>query len=338
MAPTWMAFHIFYASDSNPIITECVKPFVDRKRADGELARWFFIKYWMEGPHLRVRLLPAPGVDPEKLRAEFLAEVKEFLRHRPALYDAKFEGVEELYTKMFLAEYGQDEWDRRYGRDGSMPFRDNNSVHEFEYEPECGRYGGPVGMEIGEWHFEQSSDTVAELLSQANTHVRPTLLGLTTQLTLMLAYAFLESDAAVARFFQRYRSFWETTYQEPSDDYHENFEKSLKLTEDGLRDRIARVKEALTAPVDDLGHLERTWLAHCQELKARVLEAAPRMDFGGRTIPVDTPDDYEGLAAVVLSSYIHMTNNRLGSAILDEIYLSYLIERVTQPVEASSVP
>ena len=44
----------------------------------------------------------------------------------------------------------------------------------------------------------------------------------------------------------------------------------------------------------------------------------------------------EALATVLLSSYVHMTNNRLGVAILDEIYLSYLIQQsLTRPrVEA----
>lgn len=332
MPAQWMAFHIFYASDSNPIVTECVKPFVDRRRADGQLARWFFIKYWLEGPHLRVRLLPAPGSDPERIRQDFLTEVRGFLRRRPALYEVTSESVEDLYARMFTAEYGAEEWERRYGADGRMPLRDNNTVEEFEYEPEYDRYGGQVGVEIAEWHFEKSSDTVAELLAQANTHVRPTLLGLSTQLTLMLAYAFLGTDEAVGRFFARYRSFWETTYQEPSDDYHDNFEKSFDLTGSSLRERMDQVKASMTTAPEHLGRLERTWLSHCRELKATVVASAPRMDFGGRSISVGTRDGEESLAAVVLSSYIHMTNNRLGAAILDEIYLSYLIERATQPV------
>lgn len=335
MPASWMAFHIFYASDANPIVTECVKPFVDRKRSEGTLARWFFIKYWLEGPHLRVRLLPARAAASEALRKEFLEEVQRFLARRPALYETDFDGAEELYTRMFMAEYGEDEWARRYG-DGKMPFRDNNSVVEFEYEPEYDRYGGSAGVALAEWHFEHSSDVVAALLEQTNTHVRPTLLGLSTQLTLMMAYAFLGSDEAVSRFFTRYRTFWETTYQEPSDDYHENFEKSLRVSEGALCERIERVKAALVADPGTLGYLERSWLAHCRDLRTRVLATAPDMDFGGRVLPTDSAEDYEALATVLLSSYIHMTNNRLGAAILDEIYLSYLIERVTAPQTVSS--
>jgi hypothetical protein len=35
--------------------------------------------------------------------------------------------------------------------------------------------------------------------------------------------------------------------------------------------------------------------------------------------------DPRAALAIVLSSYVHMTNNRLGVSILDEIYLSYVI-------------
>ena len=37
--------------------------------------------------------------------------------------------------------------------------------------------------------------------------------------------------------------------------------------------------------------------------------------------------DPQDALAIVLSSYVHMTNNRLGVSILDEIYLSYVICR-----------
>jgi hypothetical protein len=67
-------------------------------------------------------------------------------------------------------------------------------------------------------------------------------------------------------------------------------------------------------------------------------------DRGALTFPArkgGTPAQIPGredLAAVLLSSYIHMTNNRLGAAILDETYLSYLIEHVLEPVTPLARP
>ena len=84
--------------------------------------------------------------------------------------------------------------------------------------------------------------------------------------------------------------------------------------------------------------IERSWLTHCSELRDRVAAESGRLLFPSRTggsgrEPIADP---EGLAVVLLSSYIHMTNNRFGVAILDEIYLSYLIERALEPAAAGA--
>ena len=334
MPGDWVALHVFYASDSNPIIVEAVRPLVEELRRDEVIDGWFFIKYWMEGPHLRVRFRPrTPG-----LRCEVTERARQalqaFLDRRPALYDTDVAGLGDLYKKMYIAEYGEQRWASEYG-DGEMPFRPNNSIAVLPYEPEYDRYGGPIGIDIAEWHFERSSDMVASLLATSNTHVRPVLLGLATQLSLMTAYTFLRDDESVRRFFQRYRDFWETSYQEPSDDYHGSFDKSYELTRHTLIERIDRIRAiAGVEPPQALSGVERAWLTHCVELRGRVLGAAGRGDlvFPSRRLDSKAPiEDPDTLATVLLSSYIHMTNNRLGVAILDEIYLSYLVERALEP-------
>ncbi|MFG3257278.1 thiopeptide-type bacteriocin biosynthesis protein [Streptomyces sp. NPDC048172] len=344
MSDDWIALHVFYASDANPLITEAVRPLVAELRQDGVIGGWFFLKYWMEGPHVRVRFRPARPELREEVTRRATDALEAFLKRRPALYDTDIDGLGDLYKQMYLAEYGQERWDAEYG-DGQMPFRPNNSVAQLPYEPEYDRYGGPVGIDIAEWHFEHSSDLVARLLATSNAHVRPVLLGLAAQLSLMTAYTFLRDGARVRQFFQRYRDFWETSYQERSDDYHGSFDKSFELTRGTLAERISRIR-TVTADVagagagagvgggNALSGIERTWLTHCAELRARVRDAADRgrlvfpADRLERRSPIDDPD---ALATVLLSSYIHMTNNRLGVAILDEIYLSYLIERALEP-------
>ncbi|MEV6985562.1 thiopeptide-type bacteriocin biosynthesis protein [Sphaerisporangium sp. NPDC051017] len=335
MGGDWVALHVFYASDANPIVVEAVRPLVERLRADGLISGWFFIKYWKEGPHLRVRLRPSSPEVREEVTARALDAVREFLTRRPALYENDVEGLGDLYKRMYVAEYGEAGWAEEYGADGRMPFQPNNSVALYPYEPEYDRYGGEEGIRIAEWHFEHSSDMVAQLLSTSNTHVRPVLLGLAAQLTLMTACTFLSGDDAVHRFFQRYRSFWETSYQEPAADAHGSFDKSLELTRDTFAARMTRIR----ALADAEGHaessrIERTWLTHCRELRDRVRAAADRGELlfpsrdGGGTAPMPYGED---LVTILLSSYIHMTNNRLGAAILDEVYLSYLIERLLEP-------
>jgi thiopeptide-type bacteriocin biosynthesis protein len=320
----WQATHVYYASNANPMLTDAVRPLVDRLRAEGALERWFFIKYWLEGPHVRLRVLPSASADPAYVRASVESALDEFLRRRPALYEADSDGLGDLYRKMFIAEYGEQRWQETYG-DGQMPFRANNSRHEMPYEPEYGRYGGPLGMQLSEWHFELSSDIVLRLLSDTNVHVRPVLLGLSVQLTTAICFAFLHSRERVARFLEDYRVFWETSYQESSENYHRGFDRSYSRMAAELGARIdATATAALDPDTPTLTGVERQWMTHCASLRTRAasLAAAGLLEFSRGPVT-----DVDGALSVLLSSYVHMTNNRLGVSILDEIYVSYVLRK-----------
>jgi hypothetical protein len=80
--------------------------------------------------------------------------------------------------------------------------------------------------------------------------------------------------------------------------------------------------------------LEREWLAHARELRGRlaalhargelVFPPSPRRPSSRETA---SALDLDSTTSVLLSSYIHMTNNRLGVSILDESYLAHLLSR-----------
>jgi thiopeptide-type bacteriocin biosynthesis protein len=318
--PEWLSFHVFYAANSNPILVEGVTPVICRLRAEGLIQRWFFIRYWLEGPHVRLRVLPARAEDAPRVRAEVREALEAVIARRPALYEADRDASADLFKQMYLAEYSEEQWNAEYGADGTMPYRDNNSVHEIAYRQELDRYGGPAGMALAEWHFEVSSDLVLRLLATGNMHMRTVLLGQTAQLGMALCFAFLPGEAAVAEFLQNYRTFWETSYQEPSTEQHETFDRSFARMRDRLVDRLRRVREAVRDPGSAAG-IEREWAEHCVELRDRAASLARAGELAFREGPVTDP---AVALPILLSSYIHMTANRLGASILDEIYLAYV--------------
>jgi thiopeptide-type bacteriocin biosynthesis protein len=332
--PEWLSFHVFYAANSNPILVEGVTPVIRRLRAEGLIERWFFIRYWLEGPHVRLRVLPRRAEDTERVRAEVRAALEAVLARRPALYEADRDDSGELFKRMYLAEYGEDAWNARYGADGVMPYRDNNSVHEIAYERELDRYGGPAGMALSEWHFERSSDLTMRLLATGNMHLRTVLLGQTAQLGMGLCFAFLRDDAAVAEFLERYRIFWETSYQEPSDDQHEAFERGFARMRDRLTERLRSVRAAVRDPSGAAG-IEGEWAAHCVELRERAETLARAGELTFRDGRVTDP---AVALPILLSSYVHMTANRLGASILDEIYLAYVDRRAVLGADERRVP
>jgi thiopeptide-type bacteriocin biosynthesis protein len=322
----WISLHVFYAANANPVLVNCVGPLTAELQEQGVLAKWFFIRYWLEGPHVRIRLLPSAPEHAETVRRTAEERITAYLRRRPALYEEDRDANADLYKNMYLAEYTQEMWDADYGPDGTMPFRDNNSVHLMSYDREYSRYGGPLAMELAESHFQTSSEYVLTLLGSTNVHVRTALLGQSAQLMLALCLAFLPDEEAVATFLTRYRTMWETSYQESSEGQHEKFDASYAR----MRDRLVQRARQVRAGVQDLPGAaptaqERAWIEHARELRDDVL----RLAADGKIAFRDgrTPDDPQDALAVVLSSYVHMTNNRLGVSILDEIYLSYVLRR-----------
>jgi thiopeptide-type bacteriocin biosynthesis protein len=127
----WCSFHIHYHDfgAQDKVILRCVAPLVDHLESKGVVRRYFFIRYFEYGPHIRLRLYPANSAVAEDVRNTTLAHVTRFLEAEPAA---------DLDLPV-------------------TPKVPNNSVHEVVYEPETTRYGGVRGVAIAEDHFHQSS-------------------------------------------------------------------------------------------------------------------------------------------------------------------------------------
>ncbi len=334
MAKNWISLHIFYVGSLEPLLLDAVQPLVQELREQQLLQRFFFIRYWQEGPHLRLRLLPAEGVEGEDVQRRAEEALHAYLRSNPSLYTLMNEKRTPSYKEMFLAEYSLQKWQELYGDSDEMPMRPNNSVHAIPYEPEYGRYGGSDGIELAEWHFEKSSEIVLKLVRTTNLHVRSILLGLAFQLAVSLSMGLLEDQAQVARFFAHYEQFWTRNYGR-AEITPASFEKKFARMEAPLQQRIFDLEQSVFQGVQEpCSPLEWEWIEHVRELKTRLerLVAEKKLIFQN-ALTGDQPqmfDDPVAAASLLLTSYIHMTNNRLGALILDEMYLAYLIRRTLE--------
>ncbi|KAB2339979.1 lantibiotic dehydratase C-terminal domain-containing protein [Actinomadura rudentiformis] len=337
----WQSIHIFYASDPKPLLSECVAPLVNDLRDRGLLARYFFINYWLEGPHVRLRLKPVTEGAEAEVRRLAETAIEAFLARRPALYEVDSEFLAGFYDDMFRLEYSEEERIARYGKDGPMPLRPNNSYHYIPYEPEYGKYGGPDGVELAEWHFERSSDLVLELIERANLHLRPSTLGLATQLMMIMSTSFLGDREAIADFMERYHHYWHDWFKLGNGERDTAYDDNYAEVADDLRHRFEDIFTALTtgrrARLTSFSH---AWAEHCAELHARITDHAERgrlvfpvRDGGAYWAPAGadarsaTLTDPVLVRQILLAPYMHMTNNRLGANVVDESYLSYLLYR-----------
>jgi len=214
-----------------------------------------------------------------------------------------------------------------------MPFYPSNSVQYLSYEPEMERYAGLDGVEFSEKHFEVSSRLVLETVRNCNLHVRPVLFGNSFQFVMLMSYGAWETDARVRDFLEGYINMWTGFMskglrpQESLDLYDRKY-KGLapKLTRRVQHIRAVAAGEVQATPI------ERAWYEHGKELRAGIQEL---WDQGKLVVPEESRT-LDGAMAYLLRSYVHMTNNRLGTTIQDEIYLSQLGQRALETIAAEA--
>lgn len=326
----WISAHIFYSSNPNPLLVECVAPLVEKLRAQDLIARYFFIRYWLGGPHIRLRLLPTAGVTEQAVKDVVEPEVQAFLSRRPALYEIDTAALAPIYKRLYFAEYGPDAFTAEFGEDGELPFYPNNSLHYVAYEPEVQRYGGLAGVDLAERHFEVSSNIVLRLSRDTNIHIRSIMFGHAIQLMIQTCYGFLEDDARVSAFFQHYMDFWQGSFGQNinnnSNRLMPRFIRKYDRVAHKLQKRVADIRAFVQArPASSGTEVERMWSEHIRELRASVSTL-----FAAGQIELPEVEDEAGAFRSLLRGYIHMTNNRLGVNISDEVYLSYLLRRAIE--------
>ncbi|MBB5121811.1 lantibiotic biosynthesis protein [Streptomyces eurocidicus] len=331
-APTegaWQALHVFYPGSPRPMLTRAVRPLLDALTAEGLVTNYFFLNYWLEGPHIRLRLKPVTPAAEAEVRARAETAVGDFLRTRPSLYEVKSDYFVDLYNTFFDREFTEEERRPYQNPDGRMRLRAPNTYSWEPYEPEYGKYGGPAGIALAEWHFRHSTDLVIDAMRTMNLQVRTVLLGFAAQLMMTMTAAFLDDTAAIADYLDRYRRFWQRAFAGTPLVADSAFDRSYEATGAALRTRFETVRHALaTGRTGELPGFIRTWADHCTELRGFASELATRGDLefksrdGAGTVRVD---DVGAALRILLSPYLHMTANRLVVTIGDEAYLAGLL-------------
>ncbi|MER6181892.1 lantibiotic dehydratase C-terminal domain-containing protein [Streptomyces sp. NPDC001652] len=341
-AGAWQATHIFYAANPRPLLIECVRPLVDELEAEGLIASYFFINYWLEGPHVRLRLKPAtPQAGPEVRRRTEQA-IDAFLAARPALYEVDSGFLNDFYNTLFEIEFPGTERGHYMDDQGRMKLRPNNSRSAEAYEPEYGKYGGPAGIALAEWHFRHSSDLVIDALRTKNLHLRTVLLGTAAQLMMVMSGSFLPGDQELADYLDSYYEFWHKAFPGTGFIGTTEYDSNYAAMAPDLAARFAGIRAAVgRSEPGALPAFLAGWAEHCAELRdrARVLAADGDLVFrswdGERD---ETVTDPAVALPLLLSPYMHMTNNRLHVTIRDEAYLSHVLGRCLResPTEAAS--
>ncbi len=304
----WLYGRIYCRLDeADELLLSLVAPCMRTLLARGLINKFFFIRYFEGGFHLRVRFCGQ--------KADLLGPVRDELNE---WLDAYFlqRGIA-LSGPLDWGPSGMDDqtWQSRHAQDamGSTFSRPVPSYEYDRYEPEIERYGGPQGVQISEQHFMHCSKATLRVLehecSGAGSRRNATLLLLHG-----LAEAFQLTDQEKASIFELQARYWMTSSW---------FTPQLRdlLVQEYERHCLA-LHRLLSSGQSEPQHKSR---AFWSELIDEWSEAS-KDTYHALTILGQRKQLTQTLSELLLS-YIHMLCNRMGFFPREEAYFTYLLYR-----------
>lgn len=297
-ADRWRAYHLFYHQDLDRLLLEMVDPLVTALLAEGRIDRFFFVRYNLGGPHVRLRWRTVG--EPATAERSLASAAAAFFARAPSTETLPAEAVHRLNR----AVLGVDP----LARPDDDVVQPDNSWRAFPVGLEVERYGGASRLAGSLDLFAASSVRALELLGELGSLSAGQAQTRFVVLLVQLAAAFAGSERELydlAGYGVRFMG--------------SPFQRCVEQAE-GL---FARRREALTEVV-------------ARALAADALRDEPLVDAVRRFAP--TIADLEPAKRWrIAASHLHMTANRLGLLNADEVYLSRIAERAVRLLLAARV-
>ncbi|HYU32689.1 MAG TPA: lantibiotic dehydratase C-terminal domain-containing protein [Thermoanaerobaculia bacterium] len=284
---SWNAYHLFYHGDRDLPLTGFVAPTFGTLWRQGAIESFFFIRYALGGPHLRLRF----KTDPEQsatVSATLEEAAAEFLTRCPS---------PEPWSERKILRENQVLLARDSAESGGGGIYPDNSFLPFPARFEIERYGGPDLFPLSLDFFALSSVTALRfLVARQGEAPGRKLLGV---FRLLARQAFGLADDADELFtlFEYARTFWP-----PLAGFAERGDQVFAARPEMYRQVLAaEAEQAIREPAFETEAARR--------LRRELASADPRA------------------RRRILLSQMHMTANRLGLLNPEEVYLGQLLAR-----------
>lgn len=332
----WLSLHVFYhdVERIEPLFMETISPLLQSFEKDKLIEKWFFIRYWEGGPHLRIRLLNASAIVEQRLRKAIRTYMDRYPYQSPL--------TKEKY-------YSNHKMDGERKPIDTLPWYEHGEVVSIPYHAELGRYGGTHAMPTSESLFHQSSLFVYEIIKQTGTD-RSKRLAIALDNMLITARLLGVSEEELNVYFARYADYWETfvdkreavmEWVNQSYDRQKSYlQQRLKTIMSDIRSVCASEKHLLQQTLNESTlSIYNEWFQALTNAHADYYEAAANSalisPFGGQK--VSSQDETKQAIQGICFSQIHMTNNRLGVFPWEEFYLAKMIEMLTHEMKSLEV-
>jgi len=299
-APVWRALHVHRYAHQDGFLVDGLAPVLAPLRTSGVLRRSFFLRYWQGGPHVRVRLLLDPA-QADAAQAEVAARLRGWLADVPD--GAPFD-VEQFQrdAQPTLAALEDETTDTVYAPD---------TVRPAPYRPEFDKYGGPRGVAIAEEFFDRSSAVVlAALPGVGGASSRRLGAGFADMLRGLGAAGL--TAAEMAAFFRHYCLLWSPYV----------FDQFLDIWPGLLTARRPALRTHAEWVLAHHEQLDNPFSTAMRDARRALQEAAGEVLPAVTLLGAEAPT--ERRRQVLLVSYLHTHNNRLGLTPEQEAFLGYL--------------
>lgn len=311
MPEDWLSAYVhirgsLYSGATDRVILDVVEPFVRICQRREWISRFFFIRYSENGPHVRFRLQGDEDVLRDTVKPELEAHVQDVL---PA----------DLHPKE-----REDDLD--------------DPVRWVPYERETNRYGGPQGVKLAEQFFHCSSKAAFQLLEGCRGQGHAARLGKGLLSMVVLLHAFFDTKEQAVALLEQYGTGYLSSIardEEQQNRLQEAFEEGYDRQDDTLSAYVnetwtrleedAPLTDALDVYYDDLGDVARRFADLFEDRHLVRNEVVP--------------DSWGEATRMIVPSYLHMMNNRLGIPIPEEAYLAHLIKKTfvsTEPTPSQA--
>ncbi len=295
-ATGWLSYHLYYHQDLERAVLRFVRPLSGKLLAEGWIDNFFFVRYHLGGPHIRLRLQPRPA-SAASVAAAAEAAARDFLTDQPSTSPFSLERIRRIHAVVLASDpHEHDE-----------TIYPDNSFLAVPFRPEIERYGGPDLVQSSLDFFTISSLTALDLLALYAEQKRSRRLAVAFQGLACQALSFARGAEDLAVLLRYGLDQWgdsaphaiaqaERVFAQQQSTFDRLFRREMERLEATSPD----CPEPFDAILDRLGG------------------AARRLSQSLRTADLATHQRIGG-------SQLHMMSNRLGLSNTEEVYLGRLL-------------
>lgn len=309
----WISAHLFYSQSLDFLLVNGVAPTVEKLIVKKLILNYFFIRYNEGGPHIRLRL-KVFRTHKEKVRKIIEGELLKFFMTYPS---QPLQQIEKYNGKFYPM----------------------NSIQFIAYEPEIKRYGGAIGITIAEQFFEASSKIVLSILREKKIITYDEAISIAIQLNVALTASLnLNLQDGLLFYHTIFSHMLPTaravvghkTFEEIVDDFENEYLLQKTKLIDFFSNFIQYVYSEKTKYSDD--NWIDTWLKYSKLISKLFYSELRQNRIETQQYNIKVLNSKINKAEYkpewsIFSSYVHMSNNRLGLMNCDESYIAYLVYR-----------